>query len=48
MADEPEQQSDDEQPACKEPGCDCAGFETNPMVSTDCLVCHHDFMRHRR
>ena len=35
-------------PACKEPDCDCEGFVRNPLVSTDCYECHHDFLRHRR
>lgn len=39
---------DNDLPACKEDGCDCNGFIRNPLVSTDCLECHHDFMKHRR
>ena len=35
-------------PACKEPGCSCPGFDKNPLIETDCLNCHHDFLRHRR
>jgi hypothetical protein len=35
-------------PACKVEDCDCPGFTRNPLVSTDCLNCHHDWGKHRR
>jgi hypothetical protein len=35
-------------PACKVAGCDCHGFIKNPLVTTDCLECHHDALKHRR
>ncbi len=48
MADEHEMQPEEVLPACKEEDCDCEGFLKNPLVTTDCLNCHHDFLRHRR
>ena len=48
MASDPNRGRRQPLPACKEPGCSCTGFDKNPLIETDCLNCHHDFLRHRR